>query len=166
MNNFFKLFLPILVFVFISLSGCYIEPGESDNEQNAITIDLQTQNAVGYAGYGRYVKVYIYPEEDVDAMLANETITIDQFSNYYYYSTSSLLPPIDTQAYYYGPVANNVSIGTIIVALPARRYRLILELVDYTAVAMASNYSAITDGFEVKTGENTVVSEVVFYFHS
>ena len=150
------------------LTGCYMALQETDMAQQAMVIDLQSQEVLGYAGDGDYIRAKVYDADEATSMVDSSIITINDYGGGYgdlTYQPENLLTPLHVQSFFLGtsPLPSGL---VILVALPPRRYRILVEYINVWEGGSGFDiYNAnLTDAIEVKEGQNTSLSISMFNY--
>lgn len=148
----------IIGFVVVLSSGCYLGQEDSFSDVQTFTIDAAAQNPLGYAGDGWYMRAKVYTPEDISSMESSGTLYYEDYGvegGYIQYPSSGLLPPETTTSFFLGqnPPIQGIA---VIVALPPRKYRIIVEYIDVaemgTSIWIRDSY--LSPELDVQAGEN------------
>ncbi len=85
------------------LTGCYMALQDTDMAQQTMVIDLQSQEVLGYAGDGDYIRAKVYDADEATSMVDSSIITINDSGGGYgdlTYQPENLLPPLYVQSFF------------------------------------------------------------------
>ena len=158
------LYVVLIVLTGFAVTSCYIEPVQDANQAQMITIDLQSQAALGYAGPGYYIRAHLYESSDVDSMMNSQVLIVDDVFKEISYDPAALVTPVVTEAYFIGAQVPPSGVVVLVNLAPGSEYRILLEIIYFSAVLTPPYYPEYNDGvglsevFSVRSGENTIIT--------